>query len=201
MPDNSSAMSQRGHAGDGLVEGLNPQAEPPPGVDTKAQAEAAIGDSPSSADTTGALIDLIETRYHAAHRRQLSEMIDLARQVEEVHRGDTAPPAGLTALLKHMAVVMEGHMQKEERVLFPIMRRYGQARLARPIAGLLADHDEHGALMRELETLTDGFAAPEHACDAWRALYAVGRELAEDLARHIQIENDLLFPRFVTPAE
>ena len=201
MPVNSPATSQRGQVRHGSAD------EPPPkpglrsGVKTDQEATGTENDVPSSADATEALIDLIETRYHAAHRRQLPELVRLARLVEEVHGGNTAVPRGLTALLEHMEVVLEGHMQKEERVLFPIMRRYGQARLAQPIAGLLADHDDHAALLRELETLTDGFEAPAGACGTWRALYAGGRELADDLVRHIQIENDLLFPRFVASAD
>ena len=35
---------------------------------------------------TDALIDLVETRYHAAHRRDLPELIRLARRVGAAHR-------------------------------------------------------------------------------------------------------------------
>lgn len=197
----SPATSQRGQVRHGSAD------EPPlkpgllSGVKTEQKATETENDVSSSADATEALIDLIETRYHAAHRRQLPELVRLARLVEEVPGGNTAVPRGLTARLDHMEVVWEGHMQKEERVLFPIMLRYGQARSAQPIAGLLADHNDRAALLREFETLTDGFETPEGACGTWRALYAGGRQLADDLVRHIQIENDLLFPCFVASAD
>lgn len=200
MPVTSPATSQRGHVRHGSADEPPRKPEWPPGVNAGQKASATENHVPSSADTTEALIDLILTRYHAAHRRQLPELVRLARLVEKVHGGNTAVPQGLAALLEHMAVVLEGHMQKEERVLFPIMRRYDQARLAQPIAGLLVDHDDHAALLRKLETLTDRFEVPEGACGTWRALYAGSRQLAEDLVRHIQIENDLLFPRFVKPS-
>lgn len=157
---------------------------------------AAQGGTPPSAESTEALIDLVETRYHAVHRRELPELIRLARRVEAVHKDKPDVPRGLADLLEQMANELESHMQKEERVLFPIMRRYSQAALAQPIAAMLADHEDHGALLRELESLTDNFTPPAGACTTWRALYSGGSKFAEDLVQHIHTENNLLFPRF-----
>src|SRR5689334_1049781 len=47
---------------------------------------AAEGGVPPSAESTEALIDEIETRYHAVHRRELPELVRLARRVEAVHK-------------------------------------------------------------------------------------------------------------------
>ena len=165
-------------------------------LESELAAIAAQGGTPPSAESTVALIELIETRYHAVHRRELPELIRLARRVEAVHKDKPDVPRGLADLLEQIATELDSHMQKEERVLFPIMRRYGQATLAQPIAAMLADHEDHGALLRELETLTDSFAPPAGACTTWRALYSGGSKFAEDLVQHIHTENNLLFPRF-----
>jgi len=61
---------------------------------------------------------------------------------------------------------------------------------------MLAEHDDHGEHLRELERLTLDFTAPDDACPTWRALYVGARKLAEDLVEHIHIENNVLFPRF-----
>lgn len=147
-------------------------------------------------DDTGELIGLIQTRYHTVHRQELPELIKLARRVEAVHKVHPAAPRGLADLLETMANELEQHMQKEEQILFPLMRRGGHPMIAQPIAVMLAEHDDHGAHLRRLEELTADFTAPQDACPTWRALYVGGRKLADDLMEHIHIENNLLFPRF-----
>lgn len=166
-----------------------------PEIEAELQQLTATGPSPAP-QTVDALIDLIEQRYHAVHRRELPELIRLAKRVEAVHRGHPSVPAGAGDLLEQMARELESHMQKEEQVLFPLMRQGGHPMIAQPIAAMLAEHDDHGALLRELETVTDDFTAPDDACATWRALYTGGRKFADDLMLHVHTENNVLFPRF-----
>ena len=157
-----------------------------------AAASEPVSPSPASDD----LIDTILTRYHTVHRRELPELVRLARRVEAVHKDVAATPHGLADLLERMQEELESHMQKEEQILFPMMRRGGHPMIAGPIAVMLAEHDDHGAHLRALETLTTGFEPPEGACNTWRALYSGCRKLADDLVEHIHTENNILFPRF-----
>jgi regulator of cell morphogenesis and NO signaling len=87
-------------------------------------------------------------------------------------------------------------MQKEEQVLFPMMRRGGHPMIGHPIAMMRHEHDDHGEHLRALEALTRDFTPPAGACRSWRALYAGLDHLAAELMRHIAVENSLLFPRF-----
>jgi regulator of cell morphogenesis and NO signaling len=150
-------------------------------------------------EATGDLIAMIETRYHAVHRRELPELIKLARRVEAVHRDHPSVPAGLSLLLERITADLEDHMRKEELVLFPLMRQGGHPMIAQPIAAMLAEHDDHGAHLRELERMTDDFTPPDGACTTWRALYAGLGKFTEDLMDHIHTENAILFPRFAGP--
>jgi regulator of cell morphogenesis and NO signaling len=145
---------------------------------------------------TDALIELIETRYHATHRRELPELIRLAGRVETVHRNHPDAPHGLAQLLTEMAEELESHMAKEEQVLFPLMRRGGHPMIAHPIGAMRAEHDSHDAQLLRLGALTRDGAIPHGACATWKALYAGTRKLAEDLTAHIHLENTVLFPRF-----
>lgn len=142
------------------------------------------------------LISLIETRYHAVHRQELPELLRLARRVEAVHKEHANAPHGIAALLERMGSDLEDHMQKEEQILFPLMRRGGHPMIAQPIAIMLAEHDEHGTNLRRLESLTSDFTVPQDACPTWRALYVGAKKLADDLTQHIHTENNVLFPRF-----
>ncbi|HQT64035.1 MAG: iron-sulfur cluster repair di-iron protein [Acidocella sp. 20-57-95] len=146
---------------------------------------------------TDDLIDLIETRYHTVHRHELPELIRLARRVEAVHKDHAAAPIGLANLLEQILAELESHMQKEELILFPAMRQDAGPMIAGPVSVMIAEHDGHGAYLRELEELTSGFEIPEGACNTWRALYGGGRKFADDLVEHIHTENNILFPRFL----
>lgn len=69
------------------------------------------------------LIDHILTRYHDVHRQQLPELVRMARRVEQVHGERDTCPNGLADLLTTIHQEMESHMQKEEQILFPMLRR------------------------------------------------------------------------------
>lgn len=152
--------------------------------------------STAEALATDDLIALIETRFHAAHRRELPELIRLARRVEAVHRDKADTPHGLAELLETMLREMASHMAKEEAILFPMMRQGGHAMIAHPIAVMRHEHDDHGVNLRAIAELTDNGTPPDGACNTWRALYGGIRKLADDLMEHIHLENNVLFPRF-----
>lgn len=145
---------------------------------------------------TEALIELIVSRYHATHRRELPELVRLARRVEAVHGDLPHAPRGLAAVLEALAAELEDHMQKEEQVLFPLMLQGGHPMIAHPIDAMRHEHDSAGEHLATIEALTTRGVPPAGACNTWRALYAGTRKLADDLMEHIHLENNLLFPRF-----
>jgi regulator of cell morphogenesis and NO signaling len=151
--------------------------------------------SDPAALATVPLIDHIVARYHAAHRRDLPELVRLAERAESVHDGAPETAAGLTNLLSQILGELTMHMQKEELMLFPRMRRGGSG-LDHVIAVMLAEHDDHASHLRALRAATRNFTPPADACSTVRALYAGLAEFARDLPEHIALENDALFPRF-----
>lgn len=144
------------------------------------------------------LIAHIRARYHEVHRRELPELVTLARRVEAVHAKHPDTPRGLADLLERIQQELESHMRKEELILFPAMARAEAADggLEAPISCMRHDHDDHGNNLRELEALTHDFALPAGACRSWQALYAGCAKLVDDVMEHIHLENNLLFPRF-----
>ncbi len=143
-----------------------------------------------------ALIDHILSRYHDTHRRELPELIRLARTVEKVHAQRPDAPRGLADLLERMSIELQQHMAKEELILFPAMKQSIAVGLDAPIARMRHEHDDHGAHLRELDRLTDGSTVPADGCRTWQALYAGLAKLTDDLMEHIHLENNVLFPRF-----
>lgn len=154
-------------------------------------------DTPPTDDPAD-LIRHIETRYHARHREQLPELVELAARVEAVHAGAAGVPAGLADLLRRMTGELEVHMKKEELILFPALSRGGGHGLAHPIAVMRADHDDHAADLAAIHRLTGGLRLPDGACRTWTVLYDRLGTFVEDLEVHIRLENDVLFPQFET---
>jgi regulator of cell morphogenesis and NO signaling len=146
-------------------------------------------------DDSEGIIDLIVSRYHDTHRRELPELIQLARRVERVHAEHPDAPTGLSDFLAQMEADLGSHMEKEELILFPMIRA-GHPMVSAPIAAMQAEHLDHRQTLEELAALTHDMQPPQGACGSWRALYSGLRKLSNDLIDHIHIENNILFPRF-----
>lgn len=148
------------------------------------------------AGTPGELIDHILTRFHDVHRQQLPELIRMAHRVEAVHRGNPDVPAGLGDALEAMQQELLTHMHKEEAILFPMLRQGGNSFVSQPIGVMRHEHNDHGAALEHLASLTHDMTPPMGACNTWRALYAGLAQLRDDLIQHIHLENNVLFPPF-----
>lgn len=141
----------------------------------------------------GATVDHILQRYHNVHRAQFEELVPLAQKVAQVH-ADTFP-AEIAGLLAYMQNELLMHMMKEERMLFPMINQGVGRGAAMPISVMMHEHEEHDRAIARLKELTDDFHAPEGACGSWTRLYALAKEMVDDLNDHIHLENDILFAR------
>lgn len=137
------------------------------------------------------LIEFVLERFHAVHREQLPEAIQLARRVEQAHGGDRHCPDGLTEHLAEMYQELESHMMKEEQILFPMLavESYPQG----PIMVMESEHDDHENALNHILVLTDNLKLPKGACGTWRALYELLEELITDVRAHIELESQVLF--------
>lgn len=144
------------------------------------------------------LIAHILERFHQRHRRQLPDLIRLARKVERVHGEHPACPRGLADYLGSLRQELEDHMQTEEQVLFPLMAR-GEGTSARTLVLIMRVEDRHhGEALDRLSELTGGFSLPPAACNTWRTLYLGLSELCVDLMEHVYLEDHVLF-QIATP--
>ena len=139
------------------------------------------------------LIVHIVDHYHAGHRTELPRLLAMAEKVERVHGGKPDCPAGLAEHLHTMADALERHMQKEERILFPMLLAGAELSAWAPIQCLTAEHEEHGRDLAQLHTLAHGYVPPAEACGTWRALYLGLAELEQAVKEHIHLENHVLF--------
>ena len=155
----------------------------------------AVPGVPDAAMDDAALIDHIIARYHDVHRQQFPELIRLSSRVEQVHAANPLCPEGLAAYLTAMFADLSAHMEKEENILFPMLRNGDRDRAAGPIAVMESEHEEHGRALMAIRDLTHGGKLPDHACNTWRALHRGLKQLEDDLMQHIHLENNILFAR------
>lgn len=142
------------------------------------------------------LADHIENHYHAGLRRDFPTLIETAQKVERVHAGRPSVPVGLADALMEMAQDLEQHMRKEERVLFPMLRRGARGPMvAMPISVMETEHDAHTESLAKIRALTNNLTLPQDACGTWTALYEGLEQLEADLMQHISLENNVLFAR------
>lgn len=171
-------------------------ADPVATLDALLHLQARAGALPPEAADSPALIDHILDRFHATHREELAWLIPMAQKVETVHGDHEEAPLGLTAALIALADDLESHMQKEEQVLFPMIRGGGHPMIAHPIAAMRAEHAEADRLLGQVLQVTRNLDLPVGACRSWTALYTGLRKFADDLAAHMALENDVLFARY-----
>lgn len=150
------------------------------------------------------LADHIEQTHHAELRIELPRLGRLVEKVRDAH-GDSEPRLHrVFEAFNALRDELSSHMVKEERVLFPILRRMESSAslgaqqcgsIAGPIRQMEAEHDEAGSALEVLREATDGFTPPDGACNSWRAMLDGLAWLERDMHRHIHKENNILFPR------
>lgn len=150
----------------------------------------------ASSRATDALIDHIIERYHREHLRELPVLIEYASKVETKHAGRPGAPSGLADVLSRLLAEMRVHQQREEVILFPMMKQGGGMMVAAAIGQMRAEHEDHGAALERIDALTQNRQPPSNACATWRALYTGLTKFHDDVISHVHLENNVLFPRF-----
>lgn len=147
------------------------------------------------------LADHIEGTHHAYLRAELPRLSGIVAKVANAH-GESRPKlCELAKLFERFREEMEAHMEKEERVLFPWIRRLERGGsgfppwgIASPIGCMEHEHEQAGTALGSMRTLTDGFAIPANACTTYRVMVSSLEALERDTHAHVHKENSILFP-------
>ena len=154
------------------------------------------------------LADYIYNKHHQYYYDEGPVIYELLIKVAN-HHGEHYPEL-LEAykLYTNLSKKLDTHFAKEEKVLFPFIKALvlskqtgnvqelkNQFSLSAPIQMMETDHESAGEILAELSTVTNGYTAPEGACNSFQFLYQKLKELDEDLHQHIHLENNILFPK------
>ncbi len=156
------------------------------------------------------LADYIEKTHHRYVQDKSIEIVQYLAKICEVHGSNHPELFKIHELFSKVIANLAMHMQKEELVLFPFIRKMEQTKrsgqfLERPSFGSIKNpidtmEDEHlaeGNRYREIETLSNGYTIPEDGCNTYKITFAMLKEFEEDLHMHIHLENNILFPKSI----
>jgi regulator of cell morphogenesis and NO signaling len=156
------------------------------------------------------LIQHIVRVHHLSVRQVLPGLAEMGSKVAAKKRDRAPELVKLAALLEKLRGDMYAHIEKEERVLFPLITQMDQESIAaypaahtcfrsvtHPIFMMEQEHESADHIMAELIRVTNHFESPSWACATHIALFSGLREFEADFRQHVHLENDVLFPRAI----
>jgi len=150
------------------------------------------------------LCDHIESAHHVYLRQELPRLSALLEKVNRAHQDKHPELARLRTVLSALQDELGAHLEKEEQILFPLIRGLSSEEwsgpshcgtIANPIRVMEMEHDGAGSALAEMRSLTAGYAEPADACPSYRMLLKGLHGLETDTHLHIHKENNILFPR------
>lgn len=173
----------------------------------QAVAETTRHEQASATDWTQAsltdLSDHIEETHHRYLAKELPRLETIVAKVVDAHAPAHPELHEIQAVYTRLSRDLLQHTQKEDQVLFPLIRQLesGGKRLpmsvAVPIQQMEKEHDEAGDDLKTIRGLTRDFAPPADACQTYRVMLDGLHELEKDTHEHIHKENNILFPRAI----
>lgn len=155
------------------------------------------------------LVDYIEKKHHRYVEAKIQEITPLLHKVKTVHGKHHPELEAVNNLFTAAVTELTQHMKKEERTLFPFIRKMVQAQQAgtdiqaafgtvqNPISMMMAEHDNEGERFRKIASLSNHYTPPDDACNTYKVTLAMLKEFEEDLHMHIHLENNILFPKSI----
>jgi len=150
------------------------------------------------------LIDFIVQNHHRYVRTAIPELETFLDKVCDVHGNDCPELIRIRENFRSLSDELTSHMQKEELILFPAIRRL-EARdigdhplyitIQAPVDAMEHEHEIAGNLIKEIRSLSNNYTPPDFACPTFRITYKKLQEFDNDLMRHIHLENNILFER------
>lgn len=126
---------------------------------------------------------------------EVQSLTDVAAAVNEI-----------ATLFAKIAIDMAAHLQNEEEVFFPAIKRADAARVAGhspdekdretirlTLLTLQREHEEIGDAVHTIRHLSKNYEIPSDVCNTFMVTYQKLKEFEDDLHKHVHLENNILF--------
>ncbi len=149
------------------------------------------------------LVDHIVSKHHEYLREELPRLSALVAKVSDRHADGHPELKQLKQFFEVFRIALEGHLQSEEKVLFPTIKELlSHSKISTEIENtgevlhsLIKEHDTAGADLQQIRKMTNNYFPPSDACNSYRAMLDGLSAMEQDIHEHIHKENNILFPR------
>lgn len=150
------------------------------------------------------IIDHITNTYHKPLVQVLSQLQMLIVRVESKHAARHPELVKLKNSFMRFRSALEAHMDKEDRILFPMCLELDSAQampvfhcgsVTNPIRMMEFEHEDAGQTLNEFRSLTNDYTPPEDACTSYKLMIRALEKLELDMHKHVHLENSVLFPK------
>lgn len=156
------------------------------------------------------LAQYIVQNHHQYLRRAIPSLLAHTQKIASVHGKNHPELLPIAEQFEAVANELNGHMMKEERILFPYISALAAARrngttppqatfqtVRSPIAMMESEHQSAGDGTAFIRNASKGFTLPADACTTYRVTYQELEEFERDLHQHVHLENNILFPKAI----
>ena len=156
------------------------------------------------------LADYILQTHHAYVKNEMPQIQAYLEKVSSKHGERHTELYKIFQTFNAVKEEMEGHMKKEELILFPRIKELQKLAdnenanlqlnityLQSPITVMEQEHDHAGSLLNDIRILSNDYAAPQDACTTYRLSFAALKAFELDLHQHVHLENNILFPKAI----
>jgi len=156
------------------------------------------------------MADYIVRTHHHYEINAIPHIQPLIDRVVEIHGENHSELKLIKDLFRQLSNELLLHMQKEELVLFPFIKKLTEAEsgfnpitppafgsVKSPISVMNMEHRTSSLMLNKLFRLGNGYQIPDDADETFHELYINLKEFDDDLRRHIHIEDNILFPKTI----
>ncbi|MBS1655617.1 MAG: DUF542 domain-containing protein [Bacteroidetes bacterium] len=157
------------------------------------------------------LTDYIINIHHQYLRKTLPEIQEYLDKFVSGHQKKFNYLPDLQRTFSILKKEMIPHLQQEEEILFPYIKQIAHAyegsesyagllvrTLRKPVENVMKhEHESVEKLLSRMRELTDNYALPASACISHQVVFKKLLELDNDLAQHVFLENEILFPKAI----
>lgn len=136
----------------------------------------------------------IEETHHTYLEKTMPEAAGLLATILRVHGLSHPELFQVYRIFGSLKTESESHRILQEYMLFPLLEEEEEKEQAKALIDQSVKENEGMlAVARELSRLTDGYRPPKDACPTFRKAYALLKEIDQDLQKHLNLENQMLF--------
>lgn len=152
------------------------------------------------------LIDYILEKYHNTLKQDLPKIQLLLNKIVEVHWDIHPEFEQIRKVFLNFKSDMLDHLNKEEVVLFPMMREIQSCidkntklwglhcwSIKNPITQMEHEHDIFDEYLKKMSKLSKKYFIPKDACNAYTTTYKMLEKLEKETIKHATFENDVLY--------